>query len=236
MIAEADLIRLFAEGMEARGYAVARHESRLEHPESGIEIHPHALEPIPYPPSVRTIVVVAVHHPRFPSAGIVEFQHAVHDTEIEAIRRGIDQWLQMDFIVLLDSLRDRPERCQMLQWDWPDDPSRKSRRALLGPIGHMIQYPERVPKDADHPYCPCCLLTNSLRAFLTHLQTDALYGIRLLASRDDDGFTEADCRINGAEWEAGKEALRAYAKTWPPAGIEMRKQYVVLQSAPRSVE
>jgi len=51
----------------------------------------------------------------------------------------------------------------------------------------------------------------------------------LLATREKDGSTQADCRINGAEWETGKEALRAYAETWPHAGFEMRKQYVVLQ-------
>jgi hypothetical protein len=62
------------------------------------------------------------------------------------------------------------------------------------------------------------------------MKTEGFFGIRLLASRDDDGLIEADFRINGEEWEPGKEALCAYAATWSPAGLEMRKQYVVVQT------
>jgi hypothetical protein len=36
--------------------------------------------------------------------------------------------------------------------------------------------------------------------------------------------------VNGEDWEKGAQALREYAKTWPPAGYEFRKQYVVLQT------
>jgi hypothetical protein len=48
--------------------------------------------------------------------------------------------------------------------------------------------------------------------------------------RDADGVPAADCRVNGRDFEPGAVALRAYAATWPAAGYEFRKQYVVLQS------
>ena len=39
----------------------------------------------------------------------------------------------------------------------------------------------------------------------------------------------ADCRVNGDDFEPGAIALRAYATTWPDAGYEFRKQYVIFQ-------
>ena len=48
--------------------------------------------------------------------------------------------------------------------------------------------------------------------------------------RDGKGKAQADCRVNGSDWEKGAEALRHYVATWPEAGFEMRKQYVVLHT------
>jgi hypothetical protein len=50
--------------------------------------------------------------------------------------------------------------------------------------------------------------------------------------RDEHGQASADCRVNGQEFEPGKQALRNYVKTWPPRGVEFRKQYVIIQSRP----
>ena len=69
-------------------------------------------------------------------------------------------------------------------------------------------------------------------AFKDELETDAFVAIRLFAARDENGTPQADCRVNGRDHEAGMEALREYARTWPPAGIELRKQYVVLRTIP----
>jgi hypothetical protein len=56
------------------------------------------------------------------------------------------------------------------------------------------------------------------------------YGIRLFAMRGQDGTAGADCRLNGEDWEPGKNALIAYVNSWPDRGVEFRKQYVILQS------
>jgi hypothetical protein len=48
--------------------------------------------------------------------------------------------------------------------------------------------------------------------------------------RDANGDPQADCRVNGDDWDKGTEALRKYVGTWPAAGFEMRKQYVVVQT------
>jgi hypothetical protein len=236
MIAQGELVALFAEAMERRGYATIRHEDWLEHRESGIAIYPRLLEPGLSPPFVRSVVVVTTDHPRFPPDGIVEYQHAVAETETDAVRDGVDQWLQIDLTVLLDALRDRPEHCMVMQWEPPEgDSPELLRRVLFGPVGRLVSEPERLVQDVEHPFCPCCLFTNTHIAFQSHIQASDFYSIRLLVSRDKDGLIEADCRINGHEWEVGKKALCAYAETWPQAGLEMRKQYVVLQSVARSL-
>lgn len=38
--------------------------------------------------------------------------------------------------------------------------------------------------------------------------------------------------VNGHDFEPGAAALREYVKTWPGAGFEFRKQYVVLHCLP----
>jgi len=145
MVTQSELVRLFAEGMEKRGHAVVSHADWLKHRESGIEIYPLALEPESSSSSVHSIVVVTTNHPRFPPGGLVEFQHAVADTEREAIRDGVDQWLQIDVPVLLDALRDRPRHCMIMQWEPPGGGSPKlTRRVLFGPTAHFVVQPERV--------------------------------------------------------------------------------------------
>ena len=87
-----------------------------------------------------------------------------------------------------------------------------------------------MPSDAEHPFCPCCFLTNTFDAFKALMESDRFYGIRLFAARGEDGSPQADCRVNGQDWEDGKRALLGYVETWPQAGLEFRKQYVVMQT------
>ena len=68
------------------------------------------------------------------------------------------------------------------------------------------------------------------------MEGERLYGLRLFAARGEDGAPQADCRVNGDDWEPGAQALREYVKTWAEAGYEFRKQYVVLQNFDKSVE
>ena len=95
---------------------------------------------------------------------------------------------------------------------------------------------QRKPEDTseEHPFCPCCLLTKSFEAFRELIEGNGFYGLRLFAARDAEGELQADCRVNGDDWDKGAQALREYARTWPEAGYEFRKQYVVLQSIEKS--
>jgi hypothetical protein len=62
------------------------------------------------------------------------------------------------------------------------------------------------------------------------IKDSRFYGIRLFAMRRQDGAAGADCRLNGEDWEPGKNALIDYVNLWPDRGVEFRKQYVILQT------
>jgi len=66
----------------------------------------------------------------------------------------------------------------------------------------------------------------------TKLLDNNFYGIRLFAMRDEQGAHVADCRVNGVDWDPGKQAVAKYVSSWPDLGFEFRKQYVVLHTWP----
>ena len=174
---------------------------------------------------VRTLTTISVAHEQLVPHGLFEFQHASCENTAASIAEGFKQWMKTDWPVLLDSTRASPTECTSIDQKIID-PTPRVRRALLGPVSHVAS--RTATAEEEHPFCPCCLLTNSYEAFRTHLEGDGYFAVRLLALRNSAGEVTADCRINGVDWEVGKEHLMRYAKTWPDRGFEMRKQYVVL--------
>jgi hypothetical protein len=237
---EVNVVHLAARTLDRFGYAMTDHGSWLEHPESGIIIQPLLADAqVLEAGGVRTVTTVETSHPVLVPDGVFEYQHGAGDTVAESILTGFDQCVQLDFVTLLDALLDEPETCSTLNMTFPTQDSKPAlqRRAVLGPTAqYMQQPPEAADSDCgcadeeEHPFCPCCLLTRSIDAFRSLIQDEGFYGIRMFAARGEDGTPEADCRVNGEDWEDGERELCKYAATWPDAGYEFRKQYVVLHS------
>ncbi|HVW02307.1 MAG TPA: DUF6348 family protein [Planctomycetaceae bacterium] len=230
---DVDLVALAAAACEQHGHETINHGSWLEHPASGFAILPQILGVEPMDGGgMRTITTVQVNHPQLIPQGLFEYQHSGDDNTTDAIRKGFSQWVQMDFATLLDALRPEPRVCSMMVMELPEQNghSARKRRIVLGPTIHYMQEPGTGSVDEEHPFCPCCLLTNSYEAFRPLIEADQLFGLRMFALRDAEANVAADCRVNGEDFEPGAEGLRAYAATWPPAGYEHRKQYVVLQT------
>jgi hypothetical protein len=153
-----------------------------------------------------------------------------------------EQWVATDFVVLVEATRPAPEACMTLQMELPARDNRPAHvgRAILGPVAHLQQHPaadasgDSCPRSEgaaeEHSFCPCCLLTRSFDAFKDLWKADGFFAQRLLAARFEDGIPQANCRVNGQDWERGAEALRRYVTTWPNARVEFRKQYVVLHT------
>jgi hypothetical protein len=239
---EVNLVNLSAEVFKQHDYSVVNEKTWLLHRDSGFMILPQLVGIHPLDSGgVRTVTTIQTNHPVLSPTGVFEYQHSAGDTIADSISKGFAQWLQTDFVPLLDALRPKPESCTTLEMVFPAKDGRpaRSRRAVLGPVAHFMQNPPADAGDStpeEHPFCPCCLLTKSFVAFRDFIEGDGLYCLRLFAARDAERIPQADCRVNGEDWEKGAQALREYANTWPAAGYEFRKQYVVLQSVEKGAE
>jgi len=124
-----DVVQLAADVMAQRGYPVVRRDGLLEHPDSGFAITPVLLDTYPAGPLVHSTTTVTTSHPRLVPQGVFEYQHARDKTLADAVRDGFDQWVQLDFAVLLDALRDPLEYCQGIEITFPqiDGPDLRRR-------------------------------------------------------------------------------------------------------------
>lgn len=229
------VVRIAADVLRRHGHKITDRKTWLEH-DQGFLLQPQlvGLQPLE-DGGVQTVTTMQIDHPALAAEGVFEYQHATGDDVNGAIAGGIDQWVRTDWPVLLDALQARPATCTAMEMKFPATAGRpaRTRRALLGPIAHFMQHPPEGEGDRageDHPFCPCCLVTKSFEAFRELIEGEGFYCLRLFAARDAEGNPQADCRVNGEDWERGAQALREYAATWSPAGYEFRKQYVVLQT------
>jgi hypothetical protein len=233
---EVDLVALAATTLAGYDHRVERASGWLHHAESGFVIIPRIVAVKPLTEGgVRTVTTIQVNHPSLAPDGVFEYQHATGDRLDESISSGFSQWAELDFVPLLDALEPVAKTCPIMELTFPESDGRpaRKRRAVLGPVVRMAQQPAPPTtddQDDGHCFCPCCLLTQSFDAFHPLIEADRLCCLRLFAYRDEDGTPGADCRVNGVDFEAGAQALRAYAEGWPPMGIEYRKQLVILQS------
>lgn len=238
-----DLVDLLASALEKKGHAVQSEKSWLVHENSGFILIPQIVELQPLDEGgVRTTSTIQTNHDILMPDGVFEYQHSTGDHVEESFRKGFEQWAETDFEALLEALKPKPEICASLEFPFPPKVEMPAhlRRVILGPVTHITQNPRSpaehkapeapIKTHGDHEFCPCCLLTNSFEAFKELIEDRRIYGIRLFAMRNTNGDPQADCRVNGDDWDKGTEALRKYVGTWPEAGFEMRKQYVVLQT------
>lgn len=242
-----DLVELLASALAQKGHAVQTEKHWLLHGKSGFTLMPQIIELQPLEEGgVRTTSTIQTNHGTLMPDGVFEYQHSTGDHVEESFRKGFEQWVETDFVALLDALKARPEICTSLEYKFPPKTGMPAecRRVILGPVTHIIQNPKaraeqqlleaqrKTQEDhcEEHEFCPCCLLTNSFEAFRELIEDRSVYGIRLFAMRDANGDPQADCRVNGNDWDKGTEALRKYVGTWPADGFEMRKQYVVVQT------
>jgi hypothetical protein len=241
-----NLLTLMASVLRERGHLVQTEETSLVHQDTGFILLPQLIHLEPLERSgVRTTTTIQIHQSALVPDGAFEFQHSTGDNLEDSFRKGFDQRAQTDLLALLDALQPDPETCTTLRMSFPEKEGNPafSRRAVLGPVARFVQNPQvyeeqKAPSGGDvsgeqcksHEFCPCCLLTKSFEAFKELMEGSGFYGLRLFAARDGKGAPQADCRVNGNDWEKGAEALRRYAATWPEAGYEFRKQYVVLHT------
>ena len=201
--------------------------------DNGFWLKPQFVEHSHSADAVHTSSTVEVAHPLWLSQPCFEYQHSrSEESATDALRTGFKQWARMDWLVFKDLAASALEHCQSMEIEFPAHASTQlpayTRKILLGPASHWASQESADPAQDEHPFCPCCLFTNTMPAFMPQLKHTDSFGLRLYAARGDDGEIMADCRVNGEDWEAGAEALRDYVRSWPERGFESRKQYVLI--------
>jgi len=174
---------------------------------------------------VRTVTIISYFHENLVRSGSFEFQHSVGSNINESVDKGFSDWFSCDFPVITESILDKPKNCTTMVLK----SEICSRKIFLGPAMHLVKNNNDVKE--EHPFCQCCFITNNFQNFEKYLTGSDFYGIRMYAIRDADGHINADCRINGIDYESGKNMLIEYVKTWPDRGFEVRKQYVIARNA-----
>jgi hypothetical protein len=229
-----DVLKSMSAVLESGSYSHSVRASWIEL-DSGFIIQPRFLSLRPVAKGgAQTVTTVEVSHPGGIPSGIFEFQHSAGDDAGQSITKGFETWMQCDLPVFLDSMEHKPKHCTLLEFEMPgtETTGPRKRRIVLGPVAHLVTRSAEKPKDEKHPFCPCCLFTNTVAVLKQRVSDDQFYGIRFFATRNPDGAPEADCRLNGEGWQPGKAALIAYVDSWPDLGFEFRKQFVIVQNQP----
>lgn len=229
----ADLLASLAEVLTAAGHQVRRRAEWLSLP-SGLVLLPQVASFEPRDDGrVSTTSTIQVSHRELVPQGVFEYQHSQGPDLGSSFREGFRGFATFDLPVFLDALEADPKGSTVLFKSFPAAHAPGTflhRRMILGPTAYYAKSESPAGTDEEHPYCPCCLLTHTFSAFEEQLASPEFYAIRLFAMRDANGEALADCRINGNDWDPGKEALLQYIATWPERGVEFRKQYVCFQS------
>ncbi|HEX6995206.1 MAG TPA: DUF6348 family protein [Gammaproteobacteria bacterium] len=225
-----DLVTCMRDVLTSLGYACSTKRGWVELP-NGLTVLPQVVSIQPLDDGgVRTISTVQTSHKLLVPNGVFEYQHATGRDLKGSFISGFKDWAQLDLPVFLDALRSDPETCMLLSFSKAKAQQHRHRRVVLGPTSHAVQ--QRQKDEEEHPFCPCCIFTSCYAAFEDLLAADYFCAIRLFVLRNAKGEIEADCRVNGEDWPAGKDALLKYGQEWPHRGFESRKQYVAIQVTP----
>ena len=170
----------------------------------------------------KTTISIEVKHREKELNNIFEVhQEQGDDPEASAIE-GIEKWVRNDLGVILDALNHTNQFTAHLRLD---SDTREPRAIVTGPILHKAEKP---PIKDEEPFTERSFTMNLLKPLKPLLDEHTFYALRFFVAKNREGEVEANCRLNGADFEEGRKALLEYAKTWPSRGFELRRQFVVI--------
>jgi hypothetical protein len=160
---EVNAIHCMTEALKGGGQSFTAHKSWVELA-GGFTIMPRFVSFQPLDSgSVQTVTTVEVSNPAGIPPAVFEFQHSTGDNVRDSFVKGFESWMQTDLPVFMDALREQPKQCTFLQIELPAGSGK--RRAVLGPVAHLVPKPLREQKQPEvgeeHPFCPCCLFTKT---------------------------------------------------------------------------
>lgn len=212
------------------GFEFEINDKWLIHKETGYAIYPQLvdIEDI-NENSVKTLTSIQINHNVLFPNGISDIQPNYDNDFIASIEGGFQQWIQMNWQVLVDTLNNQSQNFS-LEMSFNLENKEIIRRISLSGIAHYRQYEtQEISSNEPHKFCPCCFITQNMDYFMPLIQSNETYFIRLFAYRNN-GEKLAICQVNGQEYEYGKTGLLEYIDKWENCGSEFRKQYVIIRT------
>lgn len=225
-ISKNQLFQILSNALLSYGFVTNRIENWLVHEETGFLFAPELLYIEPSENNVSTgSVVHSYHADLFPDA-IFEYQYYSFENDaVQSLTEGFKLWIETDLLLLMNALKQDNHDFMTMTIDKEDG---KPTKLLFGDVAQMGNSNHSDSHDEDG-FCPCCLFTNSIDAFQPLLNDNKNHAIRLFAYKNTEkGDIDADCRVNGEEFEEAKPALINYAKTWQGKDMIFRKQYMLI--------
>jgi hypothetical protein len=159
-----------------------------------------------------------------------EYSYAVGLDDDEAALNTLKKWIEFDLPVLTEAFSGELRQCQ--RWDF--EPNEDNGMATIagkwqiyvGPLWYM------AGEEGAQPCCNACLLVMCLPILLPIITaTPTSCAVKIVASKDGNGETAADCRLNGEDLPDAIRAIAEAAKAWPQMpGTQLRRQYVYFKA------
>ena len=235
-----NLVKALAECLSGAGLCPKVRKDWLELP-NGLTLLPQLSNMVPLEDGgVQTSTTIQIAHSTVIPSPVFEYQHSTGDSLATSVSNGFTQWMNLDLPVLTDALLETPEQSMAIVMPvQKNNGETHYRRVLLGPLSHYQQTPEDAAPslESEHPpQCPCCFFRSLVDDMQEQLNAEDFIAVRFYAMLNSQGEPEADCRLNGVDWEPGKQALVRYVNSWPDRGFEFRKQYGIIQTVPKPAD
>lgn len=175
-------------------------------------------------------VEIAIRSPTLFDSSAYEYSYGGGLVDQAAHEAAMSNWIAFDFPVLVQAASGREAGCQIMKMarNANNGIASGTWQIYAGPMAYL------AGDSGEQPCCRDCLFTMSLPALLPLMARPKSFALKLVAAKDEDGTTNADCRLNGEDVPEAMETIARAAKGWPAAkGLQLRRQYLYFKAPPR---
>jgi hypothetical protein len=182
------------------------------------------------------MTIRCTHPIKFP-AGITEYATGMAENKRAAVSQAFHNWIICDFTPIHDYLCESGtllgstsetacyagELNEFVAWD-----------IFYGPRIETVQHGSHLHPTKNDSKEQVIVIQTLFQALTDEVfGVPGLYYIRTFMSKYQDGSIQCDCRVNGNDWEHGKESLIQYISQYPTGdGLIYIKQNILLANKP----
>jgi len=192
----------------------------------------------PHNDGFAAVVTFEARPPGADSTGIRILAVGFGQTEAAAAREAASQWVLGVFPALTSYLTQPEHLCEVEKSEMlvgvPDSGERYGWTVHLPPIIWRLWGASDIgPGDEPHvdSHDIYRAVFNAIHPFAAHRH---MFWLECFASRYADGKVDATCRYNNKDWPEGRDALLAWASSWPDTNgyILSKRQFLIFEPTP----